>query len=50
MVSSIGANAAHEGDDVFDAYLRAKGRAEPPPHEGTDLLGRPWPFSRGEHE
>ena len=28
MVSSIGANAAHEGDDVFDAYLRAKGRAD----------------------
>ncbi|CCM62804.1 MAG: NAD(P)H-binding protein [Candidatus Microthrix sp.] len=28
MVSSMGANADHEGDEVFDAYLRAKGRAD----------------------
>ena len=28
MVSSMGADAEHEGDEVFDAYLRAKGRAD----------------------
>lgn len=28
MVSSMGANAAAEGDDTFAAYLRAKGRAD----------------------
>lgn len=28
MVSSMGANADHEGDEVFDAYLRAKGQAD----------------------
>jgi uncharacterized protein YbjT (DUF2867 family) len=28
MLSSIGADAEHEGDEVFDAYLRAKGRAD----------------------
>ncbi|RSS78421.1 SDR family oxidoreductase [Streptomyces sp. WAC06614] len=28
MVSSMGADARHPGDDVFDAYLRAKGEAD----------------------
>lgn len=28
IVSSIGANAEQEGDDGFDVYLRAKGRAD----------------------
>lgn len=28
VVSSMGADAAHRGDEVFDAYLRAKGRAD----------------------
>ncbi|MEV5968633.1 SDR family oxidoreductase [Streptomyces sp. NPDC051921] len=28
IVSSMGADARHEGDDVFDAYLRAKGAAD----------------------
>ncbi|MFE7135713.1 SDR family oxidoreductase [Streptomyces sp. NPDC057638] len=28
LVSSMGADAAHEGDEVFDAYLRAKGAAD----------------------
>lgn len=28
MVSSTGADASHEGDDTFDVYLRAKGRAD----------------------
>ncbi|MFD8308189.1 NAD(P)H-binding protein [Streptomyces sp. NPDC059690] len=28
VVSSMGADAAHEGDDVFDVYLRAKGEAD----------------------
>ncbi|MEU1202270.1 SDR family oxidoreductase [Streptomyces sp. NPDC005813] len=28
VVSSMGADPAHEGDDVFDAYLRAKGEAD----------------------
>ncbi|EDY44098.1 SDR family oxidoreductase [Streptomyces sp. SPB074] len=28
MVSSMGADAAHEGDEVFDVYLRAKGAAD----------------------
>jgi uncharacterized protein YbjT (DUF2867 family) len=28
IVSSMGADADHEGDEVFDAYLRAKGRAD----------------------
>ena len=28
MVSSMGADADHEGDEVFDAYLRAKGQAD----------------------
>jgi uncharacterized protein YbjT (DUF2867 family) len=28
IVSSMGANAAHEGDEVFDVYLRAKGEAD----------------------
>ncbi|MFJ2648657.1 SDR family oxidoreductase [Streptomyces sp. NPDC087420] len=28
VVSSIGADARHEGDEVFDVYLRAKGEAD----------------------
>ncbi|MCX5392522.1 NAD(P)H-binding protein [Streptomyces sp. NBC_00094] len=28
VVSSMGADAAHAGDEVFDAYLRAKGAAD----------------------
>ncbi len=28
VVSSMGADPDHEGDDVFDAYLRAKGQAD----------------------
>lgn len=28
VISSMGADAAHEGDDVFDVYLRAKGAAD----------------------
>ncbi|MFF8956264.1 SDR family oxidoreductase [Streptomyces sp. NPDC014894] len=28
VVSSMGADARHEGDEVFDAYLRAKGAAD----------------------
>ena len=28
VVSSMGADAAHEGDEVFDVYLRAKGEAD----------------------
>ncbi|MYT68463.1 MULTISPECIES: SDR family oxidoreductase [unclassified Streptomyces] len=28
VVSSMGADASHEGDEIFDAYLRAKGAAD----------------------
>ncbi|CAN5132532.1 SDR family oxidoreductase [soil metagenome] len=28
IVSSMGADAEHEGEDVFDVYLRAKGRSD----------------------
>ncbi|MFC9794183.1 NAD(P)H-binding protein [Streptomyces sp. NPDC057695] len=28
VVSSMGADAAHQGDEIFDAYLRAKGAAD----------------------
>ncbi|MFC8096564.1 SDR family oxidoreductase [Streptomyces sp. NPDC057301] len=28
VVSSMGANPAHEGDEIFDVYLRAKGGAD----------------------
>lgn len=28
MVSAMGADPGHEGDDVFDVYLRAKGKAD----------------------
>ena len=28
IVSSMGADAAHEGEETFDVYLRAKGRAD----------------------
>ncbi|GHH78393.1 NAD-dependent dehydratase [Streptomyces sulfonofaciens] len=34
LVSSQGADPGHEGDEVFDAYLRAKGQAE------EDIRGR----------
>ncbi|MFB7517808.1 SDR family oxidoreductase [Streptomyces sp. NPDC056144] len=34
VVSSMGADAAHEGDEIFDAYLRAKGAAD------DDVRGR----------
>ena len=28
VVSSMGADPGHEGDEVFDVYLRAKGEAD----------------------
>ncbi|NEA03092.1 NAD(P)H-binding protein, partial [Streptomyces sp. SID10116] len=28
IVSSMGADPAHQGDEIFDAYLRAKGEAD----------------------
>ena len=28
VISSMGADSGHEGDDTFDVYLRAKGRAD----------------------
>ncbi|OAH11552.1 NAD(P)H-binding protein [Streptomyces jeddahensis] len=34
VVSSMGADPAHQGDEVFDAYLRAKGAAD------DDIRGR----------
>ncbi|MFK0254098.1 SDR family oxidoreductase [Streptomyces sp. NPDC090445] len=43
IVSSMGANAQHEGDDVFDAYLRAKGEADD--HVRT-RLGLEWTVLR----
>ncbi|MFF0747906.1 SDR family oxidoreductase [Streptomyces sp. NPDC004267] len=38
VVSSMGADAGHQGDEVFDAYLRAKGAADDAvrAHEGLD--------------
>lgn len=38
IVSSMGADTGHEGDGVFDAYLRAKGAADEAvrEHEGLD--------------
>lgn len=35
IVSSMGADAGHQGDEVFDAYLRAKGAAD------DDVRSRP---------
>ncbi|MFE3282440.1 NAD(P)H-binding protein [Streptomyces sp. NPDC059233] len=43
IVSSMGADAWHEGDDVFDAYLRAKGEADD--HVRT-RLGLEWTVLR----
>ncbi|MFD7557036.1 SDR family oxidoreductase [Streptomyces sp. NPDC059835] len=43
MVSSMGADAWHEGDDVFDVYLRAKGEADD--HVRT-RLGLEWTVLR----
>ncbi|MFE6845587.1 SDR family oxidoreductase [Streptomyces sp. NPDC057686] len=43
MVSSMGADAHHEGDDVFDVYLRAKGEADD--HLRT-RLGLEWTILR----
>ncbi|MEV0414483.1 SDR family oxidoreductase [Streptomyces sp. NPDC050448] len=43
MVSSMGADAHHEGDDVFDVYLRAKGAADD--HVRT-RLGLEWTVLR----
>ncbi|MFZ3568766.1 SDR family oxidoreductase [Streptomyces sp. BH097] len=37
VVSSMGADAAHEGDDVFDVYLRAKGAADDDVRRRTGL-------------
>lgn len=38
MVSSMGADARHEGEEVFDYYLRAKGRP-------TTTSVRAWAWS-----
>ncbi|MEU7553997.1 SDR family oxidoreductase [Streptomyces sp. NPDC044571] len=43
MVSSMGADAHHEGDEVFDVYLRAKGAADD--HVRT-RLGLEWTILR----
>ncbi|MFF5445928.1 SDR family oxidoreductase [Streptomyces sp. NPDC012888] len=43
MVSSMGADARHTGDEVFDAYLRAKGEADD--HLRT-RLGLEWTVLR----
>ncbi|GAA0304101.1 SDR family oxidoreductase [Streptomyces polychromogenes] len=43
MVSSMGADARHEGAEVFDAYLRAKGEADD--HVRT-RLGLEWTIVR----
>ncbi|MFZ3559240.1 MULTISPECIES: SDR family oxidoreductase [unclassified Streptomyces] len=37
VVSSMGADAAHQGDDVFDVYLRAKGAADDDVRRRTGL-------------
>ncbi|MFE0699995.1 SDR family oxidoreductase [Streptomyces sp. NPDC058872] len=37
MVSSMGADASHPGDEVFDAYLRAKGAADDAVRSRTQL-------------
>ncbi|MBW5483446.1 SDR family oxidoreductase [Streptomyces bambusae] len=43
MISSMGADARHPGDEVFDAYLRAKGEADD--HVRT-RLGLEWTILR----
>ncbi|MEU4081547.1 NAD-dependent dehydratase [Streptomyces venezuelae] len=37
VVSSMGADAAHPGDEIFDAYLRAKGAADDEVRSRTGL-------------
>ncbi|MFJ8821604.1 SDR family oxidoreductase [Streptomyces sp. NPDC102467] len=37
VVSSMGADSAHQGDEVFDAYLRAKGAADDDVRRRTGL-------------
>ncbi|MEV3860242.1 SDR family oxidoreductase [Streptomyces sp. NPDC050095] len=37
VVSSMGADAAHAGDDIFDVYLRAKGAADDDVRRRTGL-------------
>lgn len=37
VVSSMGADAAHQGDDIFDVYLRAKGAADDDVRRRTGL-------------
>ncbi|MEU6395182.1 SDR family oxidoreductase [Streptomyces sp. NPDC046939] len=37
IVSSMGADSAHEGDEVFDVYLRAKGAADDDVRRRTGL-------------
>ncbi|MFI0240919.1 SDR family oxidoreductase [Streptomyces sp. NPDC016845] len=37
VVSSMGADSAHEGDEVFDVYLRAKGAADDDVRRRTGL-------------
>ncbi|MFE6163192.1 SDR family oxidoreductase [Streptomyces sp. NPDC056486] len=37
VVSSMGADPAHEGDEIFDAYLRAKGEADASVRARKDL-------------
>ncbi|MFE1949125.1 MULTISPECIES: SDR family oxidoreductase [Streptomyces] len=37
VVSSMGADAAHKGDDIFDVYLRAKGAADDDVRRRTGL-------------
>ncbi|MCM2393085.1 NAD(P)H-binding protein [Streptomyces albipurpureus] len=46
VISAMGADSAHQGDEVFDAYLRAKGAAD------DDVRARPqlvWTIVRPGH-
>ncbi|GGX73525.1 NAD(P)H-binding protein [Streptomyces fructofermentans] len=48
VVSSMGADAEHPGDDIFDVYLRAKGEADAyvRAHQGLDwTILRPGPLT-----
>jgi uncharacterized protein YbjT (DUF2867 family) len=49
MVSSVGADPSHPGDEVFDVYLRAKGEADAAVAEsGLDYtIVRPGPLTDG---
>jgi uncharacterized protein YbjT (DUF2867 family) len=49
MVSSVGADPSHAGDEVFDVYLRAKGEADAAVAEsGLDYtIVRPGPLTDG---